>query len=448
MRSGAPPRSGRLLSSVDWRMMELCERCRSCFGVPGDVCCSRAVRAGRQEKTSGSGLSRGHPGDLNPMGLTICMATPHTLMGRANAAHLWIFINWALGLRAVGYRVFWLEDVGPLTTAPPRSDIERLLALADLRDRLRPVDLADDVSVVALEDDGPVPLSIDGASDLAGALEADLLINFIYAAPATFVRRFRRSALIDVDPGLLQTWMSLGQISVAAHDRYFTIGETVGTDAARFPDCGVSWRYTAPPVFLPAWPAVPADASAPYTTVTGWWDRWMELDGETFSDEKRTAFLRYLDLPYRVSHELELAIILDELTFSTDRVLLERHGWKVRDARDVCLTPQLFREYVQHSRGEFTCARPSAGRLSSTWVSDRTVCYLASGKPVVVEYTAPSRYMPEAGFLRFTTPTEATSALEAVERDYERHSRLARAVAEEHFDATKVARRVLEHALE
>jgi hypothetical protein len=367
-------------------------------------------------------------------------------MGRANAAYLWIFINWALGLRAVGSRVFWLEDVSPLTTAPPRSDIER--RLADLRERLRPVDLANDVSVVALENDGPVPLSTDAASALAGALEADLLINFVYAAPATFVRRFRRSALIDVDPGLLQTWMSRGQINVAPHDRYFTIGETVGTGAAHSPDCGISWRYTAPPVFLPAWPVVAADASAAYTTVTGWWDKWMELDGEIFSNEKRTAFLGYLDLPHRVSPELELAIILDEFTSSTDRVLLEQHGWKIRDARDVCTTPQVFREYVQRSRGEFTCARPSAGRLRSTWVSDRTVCYLASGKPVVVEYTAPSRYMPEAGLVRFTTPAEATSSIEAVEQDYGHHSRLARAVAEEHFDATKIARRVLEHALE
>jgi hypothetical protein len=165
----------------------------------------------------------------------------------------------------------------------------------------------------------------------------------------------------------------------------------------------------------------------------------MELDGEIFSNEKRTAFLGYLDLPHRVSPELELAIILDEFTSSTDRVLLEQHGWKIRDARDVCTTPQVFREYVQRSRGEFTCARPSAGRLRSTWVSDRTVCYLASGKPVVVEYTAPSRYMPEAGLVRFTTPAEATSSIEAVEQDYGHHSRLARAVAEEHFDATKIA---------
>ena len=380
------------------------------------------------------------------MNLTICIATPHTLSGSANAAHLWIFINWALGLRSLGCRVFWLEDVGPLAAPRLMRDIEN--ALADLQDRLRPLGLADDVVVASLHDHGPVALPIDGTPDLAGALEADLLINFLYAAPATFVRRFRRSALVDVDPGLLQTWMSRAQITVAPHDRYFTIGETVGTSSARFPGWGAPWQYTPPPVFLPAWPVVTADASARYTTVTGWWDKWMELDGEMFSNEKRTAFLRYLELPRRVPREMELSIILDEFTLSTDRVLLEQYGWKVREARDLCATPERFREYVQGSRGEFTCARPSAGRLNSTWVSDRTVCYLASGKPAVVEYTAPSRYAPEGGLVRFKTMEEVVAALEAIESDYGRHSRLAREIAEEHFDATKVARSVLERALE
>jgi hypothetical protein len=128
--------------------------------------------------------------------------------------------------------------------------------------------------------------------------------------------------------------------------------------------------------------------------------------------------------------------------------MLEQHGWYVREARDVCATPERFRDYVQRSRGEFTCARPSAARLNTTWISDRAVCYLASGKPAVVEYTAPSRYAAEGGLVRFKTFQEAVEALKAIESDYGRHSRLARKLAEEHFDATKVARSLVERALD
>jgi hypothetical protein len=376
---------------------------------------------------------------------TVCLATPHTLAGTDNGAHLWIFINWALGLRAVGMRVVWLESTRGLTTRRPTADLHG--ALSDLRDRLRPLDLADTVVAAALNDDGSVVPPVGEPSAVDDVLDADLLINFLYAAPARFVKRFRRSALVDLDPGLLQIWMQRGQIEVAPHDAYFTIGETVGTAEARFPDCGLPWRHIPPPVFLPAWPVVPADASARYTTVTGWWDKWMELDGEVFSNEKRSAFLRYLPLPRLVPRELELSTILDEFTLSTDRVTLEEHGWKVRDARQVCATPGEVRRYLQSSWGEFTCARPSSARLSSTWVSDRTSCYLASGKPAIVEYTAPSLYPSEGGLIRFKTLGEAVSACETIEADYARHCHWARSIAETYFDARKVARQLLGETL-
>jgi glycosyltransferase involved in cell wall biosynthesis len=114
----------------------------------------------------------------------------------------------------------------------------------------------------------------------------------------------------------------------------------------------------------------------------------------------------------------------------------------------VTATPQDYAAYIRSSRGEFSCAKPSCFLLQNAWISDRTVCYLASGKPAVVEHTGPSRYLPDAeGLLRFRDLDEAAAMLEAAESDYERHSRAARALAEEHFDARKVVTRVLEKAL-
>jgi glycosyl transferase family 1 len=120
----------------------------------------------------------------------------------------------------------------------------------------------------------------------------------------------------------------------------------------------------------------------------------------------------------------------------------------VRDAWDVTATPQDYAAYIRSSRGEFSCAKPSCLLLQNAWISDRTICYLASGKPAVVEYTGTSRFLPDAeGLFRFRSVDEAAAMLEAAESEYERHSRAARTLTEEHFDARKVLARVLEQAL-
>src|SRR2546422_7583336 len=98
--------------------------------------------------------------------------------------------------------------------------------------------------------------------DLAAAAEADLLLNLWHSAPARVVRRFRRSAFIDTDPGLLQIWMTTGAVDLAPHDVYFTIGETVGQAGARFSDGGRPLLYTAPPIFPSASPPLPPDGTA------------------------------------------------------------------------------------------------------------------------------------------------------------------------------------------
>ncbi|PYQ18238.1 MAG: hypothetical protein DMF79_15560 [Acidobacteria bacterium] len=221
----------------------------------------------------------------------------------------------------------------------------------------------------------------------------------------------------------------------------------MGTATARFPDCGLEWRYTPPPVFLPEWPSAQADSGAPYTTVAHWWGGSVRFAGERFSNDKRAGFLEYAELPAHTPVTLELALCLRQV-YEEWRGRLAPLGWRVRDAWEVSATPEKYRAYLQRSRGEFSCAKPTYVKLATGWISDRTVCYLASGKPAVVQHTGPSRYLPDdEGLFRFKTMEEAVHALARVESDYERHCRLARALAEEYFDGRRVVTRVLEHAL-
>lgn len=130
------------------------------------------------------------------------------------------------------------------------------------------------------------------------------------------------------------------------------------------------------------------------------------------------------------------------------RSLLESHGWNVRHAADVAGTPELYRSYIQQSRGEFSCAKPSCMKFQNAWVSDRTVCYLASGKPAVVQNTGPSAFLPNGeGLFRFSTLDEAADAFAVVNASYERHCRAAREIAESYFDARKILPTILDAAL-
>ncbi|PYO25152.1 MAG: hypothetical protein DMD73_14865 [Gemmatimonadetes bacterium] len=386
------------------------------------------------------------------MSLTVCLAPANTVGYPQGGGHLWVYLNWALALRAAGCRVIWLEgvddDVGDTSVAHRRRwrgrDVRE--CVATLQAHLGRYGFANALALYSITG-APLPADLAASGlTLEVAADADLLLNLSHALPESAVRRFRRSAFVDTDPGLFQVWMTTGDICVAPHDVYFTIGETVGTPAARFPDCGLRWHYTPPPVFLAEWPVVRADPASPYTTITHWWGGTFEFAGTTFSNEKRVAYLEYADLPSRTPARIELSVCLGQ-QYAEWHQRLGALGWGVREAWEVSATPEQYRAYIQASRGEFSCVKPYCVQFANSWTSDRTICYLASGKPAVVQHTGPSRLPDAAGLFRFRSMDEAVRALAAIEADYERHCRLARNLAEEHFDGCRVVTRVLERAL-
>lgn len=361
--------------------------------------------------------------------------------------HFWVPLQYAHGLRQLGCEVFWLEQL----TAEKR----RLWpsARATFLDRLTRFGLgAHAILYDASGGDGEVRfLNVEPAAAEAVFRRADLLLNFHYAIAPVMLARFRRTALVDIDPGLLQHWMSHGQINVAPHDVYLTTGETVGAPGSRVPECGLRWRQIRPPISLDLWPYTRDRACPRFTTVSTWLSHDFVTDGETvlFENTKRVAFLPYVGLPSLTSSELELALYLQGEVDADDRTMLERNGWRVRHSVEVAATPEAYRRYVQRSRGEFSCAKPSCMEFQNAWVSDRTLCYLASGKPVVVQHTGPSRFLPNGeGMFRFSTLDEAAGALGEIEASYERQCRTAREIAEALFDSRLVLPQMLDLAAE
>jgi hypothetical protein len=377
--------------------------------------------------------------------MTRVAVSPHNVLGfPEGGGHAWVPLQYVYGLRSIGCDVWWLEELEP--SGDRGADEDRVRAWLGMLERHG---LAGRGAAYVREDGGlrwVVPSRTEAELLIAGT---DLLLNFHQRIRQDVVERFRCTALVDIDPGLLQFWMHHGQLSVQPHDIYLTTGETVGTPNSPIPDCGIDWVRVRPPVAIDQWPYC-AEPGSTWTTVSGWWAGEWLYDGDDVQDNnKRAAFLRCLDLPSRVSARLELSLNLsDDATDVSDMALLRRHGWSVRHAAHTAGSPEGFRNYVRGSRGEFSCAKQSCIRFSNAWISDRTLCYLASGRPAVVEHTGASAVLPDGeGLVRFHDVNEAAEGLALVESDWQRHSRAARALVEAEFDAGRICADILEASL-
>ena len=374
----------------------------------------------------------------------VIVAPTSVAMFPEGGGHLWVFLQWIRGLQRNGCDVYWLECIEPRKDRTP----ERPLVDAFLRtvDRLG---MADRVLVYQAGDAGVEFLNVDTPTGWAAIDNADLLLNFKYDTSQHILDRVSRSALVDIDPGLLQFWVSNDQLQVNRHDLYFTTSEHIGTDLV--PSCGLDWHLTRPVVDTLSWTVDREKPRDMMTTVTNWYgDEWLtNSSGFLLDNNKRTGFLPFVDLPQLTPQSLELAVCFGaKVDDEADRAQLIRHGWHVRHSFDVSGDPFSYRDYIRRSRGEFSCAKPSCLLFQNAWISDRTLCYLSSGRPAVVQHTGPSERLPDSeGLLRFTDLESAVEALADMNRDYAHHSEAARNLAVSQFDAAAVSGELLDVAL-
>jgi len=273
------------------------------------------------------------------------------------------------------------------------------------------------------------------------ATGADLFINL--SGGSWFWRdeyvRIPRKVFIDSDPAFTQLAIAKAEPWYVeffrGFDALFTFGANVGTPASTIPTGEFTWRKTWQPVTLDDWRtvAVPRDR---FTTVMTW-------QIESFADvggNKDLEFMNYIDLPSRTPQRFELAI-------NGPQQLLREHGWETVDAMRVSRTPQEYRNFIHGSKAEFGVAKQTYVATRSGWFSDRTECYLASGRPALVQDTGWTAHLPSGeGLLAFSSQDEAMAGIDRINGDYDRHARRAAEIAREHFDANVVLPRFLEAA--
>lgn len=375
---------------------------------------------------------------------TVCLLA-QTLGYPEGGGHFWCYYNWALGFASAGFHVIWLEPVGDKLRPP---EVLRHAVLG-LRRRLATGDPRFHVALCG-EGGGPVEdLPELGAVSLHEASEqSDLFVNFRYGFPESAVRRFRKSVLMDIDPGLLSHWVDRGYFTIAPHDVYATVGGNIGPQNPLVPDIGVRWQRIRPAVHLPSWPVLPAAPNRPFTAISHWNAAEYVTLGENdyYDNSKQAAFAPFLEVPSSTRAPLELALCFGR-DDETETAKLRGLGWGVVHSHDVSSTPVDYRRYIQGSAGEFGVAKPAYVRMNTGWISDRTVCYLASGRPCIVQDTGPVDVPVGEGLLRFRDAAGAAGELDRASSACASQSLAARQLAEEFFSAEKLARRVAELAL-
>jgi len=355
----------------------------------------------------------------------------------------WQAAHYLLPLRKLGYDVWYVEDSG----APPYDPrIESVATdctynIGFLRHSMERLGFGERFAFWCSADNSYHGLTAPQLRRLYR--EADALIN-LCGAHHLEERHLECPVriLIDTDPGYQQINYAKGNPAerayIDAHTHFFTYGARIGEPDCPIPTSGIAWRPTRPPVDVDQWPA-PEDQPPCFTTVASWDNHGKDIEygGSTYLWSKHINFLKFLDLP-RCRPDTCFRMAIRPPNGAVRREV-ESGGWQLTDPRPVSAEVDAYRRFIAGSRGEFTVAKDIYVRTNSGWFSDRAVCYLASGRPVVTMATGFGKLCQLGeGLFEFATEAEALGAIDAIAGDYRRHSRAARDLAREYFDGNAV----------
>jgi len=353
--------------------------------------------------------------------------------GQGGAA--WAVLQYLLGLRRLGCDVWFVE---PVAASVPTAE-----SVAYARSVFDPIGMGERWSLVPDGGGGPAGLARRELTELAQ--RADMLLNIAgMLSEPEILEPVPVRAYLDLDPVFTQLWQAVDGVDMRfeGHTHFVTIADAVGSD--EIPACGRDWLPTLPPVVIEEWGTLAPPAGRTATTV-GHWRSYGSIHHEGVHYGQKAHSLRsVIDLPRRAPGRFELALAIhpDE---RDDLSALRENGWILHDPAAVAGTPGDYRRFVQGSWAELGITKLGYVVSGSGWFSDRSACYLASGRPVIAQDTGFGRRLPTGeGLLAFATADDVIAAIEELDRDYERHSSAARELAAEHLDSDRVLGSLLE----
>jgi hypothetical protein len=348
----------------------------------------------------------------------------------------WAVLQYVAGLRGLGHEVLLVEPV-PGEALAPGTEVSRYFGSLPLPDG----------EAALLGAGGEETVGLSYPELVAFADDADLLLNLSgLLRDERLLEPIPVRAFVDLDPGFNQVWADTGEdMGFDLHTDFVTVGCRVGAAGCPIPTCDRAWIPSLPPVALEHWPPAGATPRRDAFTSVGNWRSYGSIEHSGIHYGQRAHSLRGLiDLPRLVESDFQLALGIhpDE---RDDLDALRANGWELLDPAALAGTPGAYAEFVRGSKAELCVAKSGYVESRSGWFSDRSACYLASGRPVVAQDTGFGERLPVGeGLLAFTTSAEAADAVAASEADVTRHGAAARALAEEHLDARKVLAALLE----
>ncbi len=371
------------------------------------------------------------------------------------AGVIWQHIHYIVGLQQLGHDVYYIEDSARLPYNPETFEVNNEFDYAgNLLTRLaEEFDFKRRWGFCAryLPNNPTAGLSLKKIQQLYR--EADAILNVCGTQEFNDdLLASERILYLESDPGVEQIKVDQGQRNtidyLGRHHALFTFGENVGTGNFSVPTHGLRWLPTRQPVVTELWRTHRAPASAAvFTSVANWSTSGLkdiEWRGEKYLWSKSREFIRFAAAPNKCGETFELATdIADDRT----RAKFTRNGWRFRAPHDLSADHWLYRDYIRRSKGEFTVAKDQYIRLNTGWFSDRSGCYLAAGRPVVIQDTGfTQHYGNNGGLFAFHSLGQIAEAVKEINADYRHHSRAARALAREFFEAEKVLRSLLDRA--
>jgi hypothetical protein len=363
--------------------------------------------------------------------------------------HTWVFLQYLLGFKKLGWNVLFVDQLEPemcVDDGGKPCPLESSSTLAYFVNVMQAFDLTD--AFALLYDKGHVSIGKSRKEVIEAAAQSAMFLNVMgFLRDPEILDRAQNRVFLDIDPGFGQMWQHLGIETIFRdHHHYVTIGQNIGQPGCDVPTCGIHWITTTQPVQLDHWQ--PRFTSTPkvFTTIASWRGAYgpMSLDGKTYGLRVH-EFRKFASLPTLTTERFEVALDIHSAD-SADRTLLEKNAWHLINPRTVARTPMQYRAYIQQSGAEFMVAKNMYVETQSGWLSDRSICYLASGKPVLVQDTGlKTLYACNKGLLTFKCLEEAVSGVQQISNDYVSHARAARDMAQEYFDSNKVLSQLLKN---
>lgn len=360
-----------------------------------------------------------------------------------HGGHAWVFLQYLLGFRRLGWDVLFLDSIAPdlcADEAGQRCEPAQSLNVRRFREIMTGFGLAENCALFC----GGEIFGLPRKTVVERVRSAEFLLNVMgFLRDEDVLAAARRRVFLDIDPGFGQIWCELGLSDIfAGHDAFVTIGERIGTADCAVPRCGFDWITTPQPVVLDQWPACNG-APPNFTSVASWRGPFgpIEYRGQTYGLRVH-EFRKFAQLPRQTGARFELALDIHSAEVN-DLALLRENGWQLVDPVAAAGDTASYRRFVQQSRAELMVAKNLYVETGGGWFSDRSICYLASGRPVLAQRTGWT--FPEGcGLVGFSTLEEAIEGVQAIDADYAAHSRRAREIACECFDSDKVLGALLE----